>query len=292
MYRIIGVAAGFMVAIFVGWPGEAAAQASTVWRYRLKVEPQADRTDLVVDAEISGTGDQTIPIGLPQDCYGSPDLHRAVTRMEGLAGSQVAAGADAAHRTLSAGADGVVRVRYRLSYDPAFYAGYAFGPNTGPAHLHLGGCQWMLAPADGTAPFDYEIGFAEKPEGWTLYSSLAADAATASGRASYEDLAGTALGGGTSHRRLGTAHGPVDIFIAESPEMDEARALDAVATIVRAQRDRFGAEGQEGFYIVSVNPRPGVLAGSAIDHLFVTFVRPDASQGELLNLIAHEMFHN
>src|SRR5262249_7842888 len=46
------------------------------------------------------------------------------------------------------------------------------------------------------------------------------------------------------------------------------------------------------FYHVAIWPRSHHLAGTAIDGLFVAFVKPEASVPELRRDLSHEMFHN
>lgn len=259
--------------------------------YHIQPVPMSDRTDLLVTAKFAVERVDALELGLPRDCYGSPDLHEAVVEFTAVRGSLREGNRDPQSRTLIPDADGVVEVAYRLSFDPALYAAYPFGPNTGPGHFHVGGCQYMLVPSDVTLERTHQITVGPAPEGWRLYASLAPDAGAASLTASYEDLSATAIGGGPAHERFSLGGRPVDVFLSPDLALPRDDVMRSIRAVVGEQRARFGVFDQD-FYTISVNPRSGVMAGTAIDNLFVVFIRPDATTEELLLLLAHEMFHN
>lgn len=275
--------------------GGAASSATALdpetLEYNVQPIPLADRTDIQITVSISGlTG--PLEIGLPADCYGYPDLHEFVTSITGTDGTTVGEGSAPDHRRIEAAADGVARLSYRMSFDPVALQDYAFAPNTGPGHFHVGGCQWMLRMPGDDAPRPYRISLGAPPEGWTLYSSLAPDARPASLTTTWEQLNQSALGGGSGpHRRFEINGRPVSVFLANGLNLPSRQVLDSVEAIVTAQRTRF-RENPPPFYVVSVNPRDGVVAGAAIPNLFVCFIDPDAPATQLVPLLAHEMFHN
>lgn len=259
--------------------------------YHVRVQPQTDRTMLDVRLRFQAGSTEPVRIGLPRDCYGSSELHTAVEEFEGLDGSLVSDRLQGDQRTVTPNKDGMVSLSYRLNFDPGKYQALPFGPSSGRDFLHVAGCQWLLRIGDPDQPSSYQVKLATDRRGWQLYTSLAPDPSSATVTASYNQMLTTAIGGGAGfHRRLLVQGQPIDVFIDNS--LDDPAGLGGyLENIVISQRKRF-SDFDYPFYVISLRPRPDVIAGTRIENLFVAFVRPDAEILDVKLLLAHELFHD
>lgn len=262
-------------------------QDPSALRYELRPVPRGDRTELEVTLRVRS---DATTIGLPEDAYGTPELWRYVTEVEGLEGTVVGQGASALERTVTPSPEGEIRVRYRIAYDPAALERYAFAPSVGSAHFDVAGCQWLLRVGDPTEMQTVALRLVDLPEGWACFTSLAADARELEVRASYDDLVSSRIGAGAfAHGRFERDGRELSVFVDPALELPAEEVVDAVRRIVELQRARMG--GGEPFFRVVVHAREGLLAGTAVPNLFVCFVQPEATRAELYGLLAHEMFH-
>lgn len=261
------------------------------FQYRLTPIALADRTDFQVDVRWRAA-DEAQSVGLPRDCYGVPDFHDYVIQFEGRAGTRVAPGEGPDARRVTPNRDGEIALRYRLSFDPAAMSHFPFGPNTGPTHFHLGGCQWMLRLGDDEQEHEYDISFEGRAPGWRYYSSMSADPRHVRRTASYDAMNTTAFGGSSGpHHSFAVDGRPVHVYWSAAFGEGFAHVATDVEAIVRGQRAAMG-DNDFPFYTVAIWPRPDVRAGTAIDGLFVAFIRPDAERAAINRLLAHEMYHN
>jgi predicted metalloprotease with PDZ domain len=268
-------------------PNAALAES---FQYRLTPIVLADRTDFQVDVRWRAGGAQAV--GMPRDCYGVPDFHRYVTVFEGRGGTHVAPNEGADARSVTPGRDGEISLRYRLSFDPDAMSHFPFGPNTGSTHFHIGGCQWMLRLGADDVEHDYDIRFEGRARGWRYYSSMSADPRRVRRTASYNAMNTTAFGGSSGPYHSFSVDGrPVRVFWSSSFGQGFSHLAEDVEAIVRGQRRAMG-DNDFPFYTVAIWPRPDVRAGTAIDGLFVAFIRPDAERAAINRLLAHEMYHN
>ncbi|AKQ65941.1 hypothetical protein A176_002853 [Myxococcus hansupus] len=230
-------------------------------------------------------------LGLPQDCYGTPDIERFVKTLSGEHGTVVTAGTDASERHVTPGPDGRVNLTYVLSFDPQVMDGVAYGPNVGPRHFHVAGCQWLLRMGDPRQARPHVIELKDAPKAWRFYSTLGSDATRTEATASYEALSSFAMGGGAGGFEPFQVQGrPVSVFIDGAFDRPVDDIFAAIRRIVTAQRQTFGGAPPPFFHVV-LRPRSGVIAGTAVDNAFICFAKKDISPRELHLILAHEMFH-
>nr|7XYO_A Chain A, Aminopeptidase M61 [Myxococcus fulvus]7XYO_B Chain B, Aminopeptidase M61 [Myxococcus fulvus] len=259
--------------------------------YRVKPVPAADRTDLRVTVQFQAPDATPLTVRLPEDCYGTPDLHQYVRSFQGMDGVKVSAGGDARERKVFPRPDGRVSLRYVLSFDPRGLDGVSFGPNVGPGHFHVAGCQWLLRLGDAEARRRYVIQVEDAPAGWKLYSSLGGDALRTETTASYEDLTSSALGGGSGgFHRFEVRGKSVSLFVDGAFDVPRQQLFTALERIITSQREWFQEDGPDYFH-VALRPRSGIIAGVALDHAFICFAKRESRPTELHLLFAHEMFH-
>jgi predicted metalloprotease with PDZ domain len=264
---------------------------NTSYYYDLTPTPASDRTELEVSLKFNC--DTPLVIGLPTDYYGTPKIREYVTVFEGANGTTVVSGADDTERLVHPNDQGIVSIRYVISYDPLAMDRYAFAPNTGPSYFYVAGCQWLLPIGDLEREIIYHLAVDNPMDRWTFYCSEAYRADSMVITATYEDLASLSLGGCTDkeiHKERDINGKPVDIYIQGGFDFDLERVSGDIETIVRAQRDWFD-DFDQAFYNVVILPRTGLLAGTAESNLFVCFVDRATVPEQLYKLIAHEMFH-
>jgi predicted metalloprotease with PDZ domain len=261
--------------------------------YRITPVPRTDRTDLDVQARLDPPWPERIEIAPPLNCYGSAfDLAESLVSLD-VEGVPPLPPRDAGSGgwTIALPRAGAT-IRYRLSFDPDAMERDAFSPNTSATHFHVAGCQWMLTIGDMSERREVSVAFDNVPDDWSVYSSLAASGGPGSIIGTEEETAPTAIGGQRGRPRVFEVEGrPVEAFAADGFDIAADRIADWVERIVTRQRERMGVF-EIPFYTVAVRPRANVIAGTAIDNLFIAFVRPDASRADIVRNISHEMFHN
>lgn len=283
----------FLLPVFAVW-GRAETSVSPepeTIAYRLKPHPQADRTELEIAVSFVVESAAPVKIKLPTDNFGTPGLHRFVTKFAGENGTRVEAGANETEKIVAPAADGRVALRYTLSYDPKVMDDYAYGPNTGADYFHLAGCQWLLHIGDDGRKRRFRIEIVDAPPGWMLYSSKSANARSFEIESSYDDLISAPFGGGKNARLFNIRQGRVAVFVHGDFEIAHERIFSSIEKIVRLERAWFNDYSQPVYTIV-VAPRSDVVAGYAPADSFVCFVKREVTNEELSLLIAHEFFHN
>ncbi len=261
--------------------------------YELRLVPRADRTDLLVALRLRTADDAPLAIGLPKDtAFGTPDLSRYVTAIEGLGGTTLRPGADTSTRIAHPGRGGEVHLQYTLSFPPNEFGDGTYAPNSGSGYLYVAGAQWLLRIGDPSTPRPYVIGFHELPPKWRAYSSLGSDPKRIDVLLSHKRLSRSALGAvRDGFTTFTTQQSPVSVFIA--PDFADRRAMfaQAIESIVRAQRKAFDDYSAPFFNIV-VLPRPNNVAGIKSGQQFTCFMRQDITRQQLTVLLAHEMMHS
>ena len=261
--------------------------------YELRVLPNADSTELLVRLRFRAANDAPLKIGLPKDtAFGSGELARYVSAIEGRRGTKLLPGPDASSRIAHAGPDGEFTIHYTLAFPANEFGDATYAPNAGPGYLYVAGAQWLLRIGDASVPRRYVIGFRDLPPEWKAYSSLGSDPKRVEVTLSQKRLARTALGalrGGFAAFK--TKQSPVSVFVA--PVFQERRAVfaEAIERIVRAQRNAF-EDHSAPFFNVVVLPRPQNVAGIKVGQQFTCFVKQDITRHQLTVLLAHEMMHS
>lgn len=258
--------------------------------YRITPVPINDRTELTISLQFTAKDPDAIQVKLPSDVFGTPELHRHVSSVVGMDGTEIAEGKDAAERLVTPSSNLKVSLRYTLSYDPEVMASQPYGPNTGPSYFHLAGCQWMLRIGDDTEKRRIVVEIKDAPSSWKLYSSSAPNPNRFETVASYKDLAKMVIGGGDQSFSFSVNNKPVMTFVHGSFAIPAKEIASAVERIVRFER-RWFSDYDQPFYHVIVAPRRGATAGYAPENAFINFVGKDISRDDLNLLLAHEMFH-
>lgn len=259
--------------------------------YTIRPVPLVDRTNLEISIRFQVYKDTSLLVKLPKDYYSVPDLHKYVVSFEGMKGTKISMTANQDERLVQPNKKHEVCIKYVLSYDPAVMDGFSFGPNVGPSYFHLAGCQWMLPIGDISSVKKYIIKIVDAPKDWRFYSSLSPNPSAISVTKSYENLISSAIGGGAqAHQKFSIYGKPLYVFVAGKYHVKPDAIFKAVNKIVSLQREWF-EDYDFPYFTVSILPRSGIIAGTAIPNLFVCFVKPETTEDDLNGLISHEMFH-
>jgi predicted metalloprotease with PDZ domain len=260
--------------------------------YLLRPILRNDRVDLEVMLSYKPDSRTGETVGLPKDCYTVPDLPKYVTAFEGVSGTKITPGPNADERKAFPAPDGTINLKYLLSFDPVAMDHYSFGPNLSADHFHVAGCQWMLRIGEEETVRPYKIKFITEPADWHFYWTLSAKPGSMDITDSYENLASTAYGGTRGpYQKIEIEGHPVEIFTSNAFTISAAEIGDAVEKIIRLQRKQMN-DNDFGFYHVVTLPRSNNIAGTAVDGLFVSFVKPEVQKVDLYRNLSHEMFHN
>jgi len=257
------------------------------------IVPTAEKATVKLDIEVSfkTTTDSTMTINLPRDYYGTPDIHRFVESVDGLEQTKVRWEKGFPDLTVQPNIDNEVRLKYSLRYVPDSLKGYAFAPNVCKDRFDVAGCQWLLQIGNLSQEYEYHFTISDAPENWNFYSTLSANPLETTITTSYEDLISSAMGGGSqAYRKILIQDQPVEIFMADEIQLPSDSLFDAVEEVMREQRGWFN-DFDFPFYHVSIMPKEGVVAGTAVDNMFICFVREDIEADKLNLLLAHENFH-
>lgn len=270
----------------------APAGALPQLRYRVTPAPARDRTDLAIELRFAGPWPETVELVPPVNCYGSGlDLSSSLVSIRAGKNTSLARPDPAVRRWTLSIQPGAATVRYVLSFDPDRMERDAFAPSTSATHFHVAGCQWMLTVGDMREARDVSVELTGVPAGWSVYSSLAASGAAGRVRGNEDVTAPTAIGGQLGSPRAFEVKGRrVEAFVARGLSHSPSEIGGWVEQIVTHQRQRMGVFDYP-FYVVAIRPRANVIAGTAIDNLFIGFMRPDATRADIVRNISHEMFH-
>lgn len=262
------------------------------FHYRIKPVPLNDRTNLEISLNYKPAKPNAVTVKLPVDCYGTPNLNRFAVSFNGESETAVKDGENIGEKIVQPNAQGEIRLKYVLSFDPLELADNTFSPNVGNGYFHIAGCQWMLQIGDLKEKRPHLIELVDAPKGWKMYSSLGADPSKFEAVASYDDLETTAIGGGQQgFSEFVLREKPVSVFVRGKFAIPQAEILAAVRKIVTLQRERFNDFSQP-FYNVVILPKEGNVAGTRIENLFVSFFKSDVTRDQLYVLLSHEMLHN
>lgn len=266
--------------------------ASETLHYRIKPVPTADRTDLEISLAFK-TDSKEVRVKLPADYFGTPDLHRFVTLFEGEPGTLIKAGEKENERIIVPDADGEIRLRYVLSYDPKQLVDATYSPNVGPRHFHAAGCQWMLQIGGFEEKHRLNVEMIGAPKNWQMYSSLSANPLKFETTASFQDLIQTAVGGGEQQnfRQFFYKGKPVSVFIQGKFAIPNREIFASVQKIVSLQRDWF-EDYKQPFYNVVILPKEDNVAGVRFENQFTCFIKTDTTREQLYVILSHEMLHN
>lgn len=259
--------------------------------YKIKPIPTNDRTNLEISVNFKAENNKPLVVKLPTDYYGTPTIHKYVTSFEGKNGTMVKNTEVEIERLIEPNSKGEVSLEYVISYDPKILEDYAFAPKVNANYFHIAGCQWLLHIGDNEKKQRFIVKVVDSPKDWHLYSSIDKTPQKFETVATYFDLVPTAIGGGKEMKTFRIREQPVSIFVQGNFDIPKAEIYDSVEKIVRLQRDWF-ADFEQPFYHVTINERDGIIAGTAIENLFVCFIKPKVKPDELNIAIAHEMFHN
>lgn len=285
----MGASWAFALILTALFAAPSRAQSISSINYTVTLEPRVDRTQLSVRVKLEGDWPSEVPIRPPQNCYGSLDMSAFITRPVQLHGDTLPVlpeGGGWSLRTL----DGGTTISYEAFYPPEAMKG-AFAPNTSGSHFHAAGCQWMIVAGKPDATRSYSVEIPHAPAGWEVYSTWGRRGVRGYIEGSYDDVATTAIGGQAgTFASFEVRSRPVDVYVADGFAIASRRIASMVAEIVRYQRDLMGVYDFP-FYFVAVRPGRNVIAGTSVDHMFVAFVKPDATAFEIAKVVSHEMFH-
>ncbi len=260
--------------------------------YSLRPMPTGDRTNLEIEVRFAVSDVDPFEIQLLADNYGTPNLHESISDLRGESGTQTQRSDDGTTCKVTPQADGRVHISYVISYDPREMDSHAYGPHVTENNFHVAGCQWMLRIGNLAEEHEYAIELREIPDGWEVYSTLAADPAQPiQVTASFNQLIGSMLGGGSQFSRHFDIRGRrLSVFVQDGFELSGEEIAAAAEKIVRAQRAWLNDYDQP-FYNITLLQRSNVVAGNSVPNMFVCFLRPTVEMDAVTLLCSHEMFH-
>lgn len=263
------------------------------YHYQIKTFPVSDRTEFEIALRFQNPNTEPINVKMPSDCYGTPNLSRYVKTFSGENGTVVENGENESSRKVIPNKEGLINLRYTLSFDPGEMDKYAFSPNTSTSHFHLAMCQWMLPIGDTNQKHRYVFEIQNVPNNWEYYSSIAESPTRTEIVESYENLTTASIGGGEKSgvKRFWVRGKPVIMFVHGEFQIPKAKIFEAIQRIVKFQRTWMN-DYRQPFYVTAIRPRSGVVAGTAPLNYLVCFIKPDTTPEKLNSIIAHEMFHH
>jgi predicted metalloprotease with PDZ domain len=271
-------------------PAVTRANDSSV-HYAIAIQKQSDRIDLNISMQFHVTQDTAFFLPLIKDNYGISDIHRFITKMEGYNGTVVTAGSNDENRKISPNKTNEVYLRYTISYPPDLGLRYSFAPNVTSEYFDLAGCQWML-PLNAEQVRHYTFRFTNLSDNLRGYSSISHRSDSFSIRTSYNELMSSRLGVVPAQKIKTFSYKgkPFKIALAGNFMINDDHILRAIREIVVSQRRWFNDNSQP-YYLISVNERSGIIAGTAGSRFFVCFIKPDITAPQLKYILAHEMTH-
>lgn len=258
--------------------------------YSVRPIPRSDRVDLEITLRFVGSATGETVLELPRDRYGTPNLHESVTSVESTTGT-VVAGASAQQRLIRHPPSALVEATYTISWEPARSSGYAYSPSVSAAHFHFMGPQWIAWPEGYDQTLDLHVSFAGLPDGWSVLSSFGLGGGPHLMKGVVlGDVASFIAGGAYRIHDFACAERPVRVGVTGEFTLPDRTIFENTERIVCAER-RWMNDHEQPFYTVSVTPREGIRAGTAISNAFIALVDPEITERRLNTLLAHEMFH-
>ncbi len=271
--------------------GDSGSLKDNTYYYDLEIVHSGN--DLQLDVSLAYKSDSTHFIRLPMDYYGTPDLHKWVTKVVGENETQVL-DSDSNSRKIIPNKDNEVYLKYSIRYDPVELDKFSYAPNFASNFFYMAGCQWMVPTNPIEKSLTYKISMSTKIPNWTLYASLSQDVENIEVQSSFEDLISAGFGGSDSTQtsEIFEIEGSrVTVFINGNFSFNKEDLLEKLQQIIISQKTYFNDYDQP-FYYITVLPRTSLLAGASIPNLFYCYVDPTVEEDKLIALIAHEYFHN
>lgn len=258
----------------------------------IRPAPAHSSTELRITLRFRGEADGETVLHLPTDRYGTPNVHEAITSVTAAGSASVVQGEEEHQRLVRHPPAGVVDVSYTIAWDPARSEGVAYSPSVSSDHFHFFGPQWLARPEGYEGAIDLRIRFAGLPKGWRALSSFGL------GTGPHEltdivldELASFIAGGAYRVHDFECGGKPVRVGVTGAFALPDEQIHAYVQRIVCAQR-QWMDDFSQPFYTVSVTPRSGIRAGTAVANAFVCLLDPEVSAMRLNILLSHEMFHN
>lgn len=265
--------------------------SETVLSYTIRPVPRADRTDLHIRLRFTGDADGETVLQLPRDRYGTPDVHTAVRSVVAAGRAVVSAAASSDQRRIAHGPSAGVEIDYVLSWDPARSEGHAYSPSVNASHFHFFGPQWLAWPETGKDTVDLLVEFAGLPTGWSVLSSFGfGPGPHHMRRIAIERLPSFIAGGEYRLRDFVCRGNPVRVGVVGHFVLADSTMFADAERIVCAERAWMNDSGPP-FFTISITPRAGIRAGTAVENAFVCLLDSAVTRNRLNILLAHEMFH-
>lgn len=266
------------------------SNVSDTLRYNLEVLPQKDRTDLKITLHFKVQSDTAVLVKLPQDMYGTPDLHRFVTSFLPIDGCEVSNSEKAGTKLVKPNKNGDIKIAYLLSYDPEVLKGISYAPAIAKNYFNLAFCQWILRIGKSDVVRSYNISFSA-PSNWSLYNSVSHNSSKIHINDSYLNIGSAVFGGTNKPVKKYLINGkPLMVIVNGDFLMGNNKIERAAYEVAKTQRNWFN-DYNYPFYYVLVTERADNIAGTRINNMFKCFVKKDVKQEKLCWLLSHEMFH-
>ncbi|MGB0525144.1 MAG: hypothetical protein ACPGJS_19375 [Flammeovirgaceae bacterium] len=268
----------------------AKSDALTNFEYIIRPYSIADRVNLDITAIFVGSSTGKTDIFLPRDRYGTKNIYTAVSAFNVKNGVSLAVFEKPYVRSIRHKPNAKLEINYTLSIDPELTKTSSFSPVIEPEIFHFFWPQWTLRLPNDSLRHSYSIEFKDLPDSWVASSNLPKNQ---EGKyvfhATQENFKPLILGGNYDHYTIEIDQKPVEVMI--SYHFRGQNLLENVKKLLTFQRRFFDFQSNNQ-YLVSVTKRDGILGGTAIQDAFVALIRKGADKKDILNLLAHETFHN
>jgi predicted metalloprotease with PDZ domain len=260
------------------------AQENNIY-YTITPIPLEDRTDLLVTISIKS--EVPLKINPLKDKFGTPDIHKYVTKIVALEGLL-----SKANDTISPNKKNEIVLEYRLSYNPSDLINNTYSPNISENNFHVFNCQWMIGLGDNTVEYLYNLKIIDLPDEWDGYNSFNKDKVNMSIKTNYDGIFSRVIGAAKNSKSTYLIDSkPLDIFTYGSYDLTRKEIHETTRKIIEKQREFFN-DYNFPFFNVIILPKEDNVAGiNVTKNTFVCLVKKDVSMEQLTWIIAHEVFH-
>lgn len=248
---------------------------------------KAVQVDLIFRGEATG---HTV-LGLPNEWGGQTELYHAIHDLKAITTTNIADGADAAHRVLTYRPRALVHVQYVLFQDwvgePRAEQGNPYRPIIQPTYFHFIGSTALAQPQlpETTPTF---VHLRDLPHGWHFASDLEHHGLVLGNVASSVTVAG-------DFRVVYGADHNIRVAMRGQWQFTDPQFANGVGEIVAAERAFWGDPSTQYLVTVTQLSSPNTswlsIGGTGLGDAFAFFATPNATYQQIARTLAHEGIH-
>ena len=257
--------------------------------YNISLRQSSDRTALRVTMSFRTGPTRQTRIDLPRCRFGTPEIWKSISDITAKNAVIKIPEEEPWVRVLNHSPNANIEFSYSVSRDPSLDTDLAYRPDVSSSHFHFFGSQWRAKLLGRPGKQTFRLEFADVPSGWAVFSNLGNGSGPYIVEANGDDLSGFIAGGKFQHSAFNVKGTPVSVYVLDSMD-DPKRIVKATREVIEHQAEIFGGFKGE-FFLVSVIPRAGIRAGTAIDNAFICLADANTDPLNLDVLLAHEVFH-